>query len=106
MAPLSLTVADVRELDDGGGVGHRNLPVTAGNSFSWRPVSIGKIQPASFGLFLPSLFAIPVSLFAGPYLFSHCTIASQDFLRTLSRKYIFHVFSFRRLFLPPSHFAN
>ena len=73
MAILSLTVADVRELHNGGGVGHGNLPVTAGNGFSWRPVIIGKIQSASFGLFLLSLFGIPVSLFAGPYLFSHCT---------------------------------
>ena len=88
MATLSLTVADVRELDHGGGVGHGNLPVTAGNSFSWQPVIIGKIQPASFGLFLPSLFAIPVSLFAGPVslfalYYSHSGF-SQDFVKKMS----------------------
>ena len=64
MAPLSLTVADVRELDDGGGLGHNQLPVAAGNGFSCQPVIIGKIQPASFEFFLSSLCAIPVSLFA------------------------------------------
>ena len=72
MATLSLTVADVRQLDHGGGVGHGNLPVTAGNSFWWRPVIIGKIQPASFGLFL-CLFSPYLYLFS-PDTISFCTL--------------------------------
>ena len=33
MAPLSQTVADVRELGDGGGAGHGHIPVSAGDGF-------------------------------------------------------------------------
>ena len=33
MASLSLTPADVRDLDDGGGAGHGHLPNAAGDSF-------------------------------------------------------------------------
>ena len=33
MAPLSLTVAYVREPDNGGGAGHVHLPVAAGDGF-------------------------------------------------------------------------
>ena len=76
---LSLTISDVRELDDGDGVGHGNLPVTPGKGFSWRPVIIGKIQPASFGLFLLSLFTIPVYIFARPYLFSNPKVTGRHF---------------------------
>ena len=88
MAPLSLTVAEVRELDNDGGVGHDHLPVEAGNGFLCRPVIIGKIQPTSFVFFLPSLFAKPVSLFAGlVFLFalyySHSGFP-QDFVKKMS----------------------
>ena len=34
MASLSLTVADVRELDDGGGAGHGHLPAATGDGFT------------------------------------------------------------------------
>ena len=37
MAPLSLRVADVRKLDDGGGAGHGHLPAAAGDRFPVRP---------------------------------------------------------------------
>ena len=33
MASLSLTPADVHDLDDGGGAGHGHLPNAAGDSF-------------------------------------------------------------------------
>ena len=33
MAPFSLIVADMSELDNGGGVGHGHHPVAAGNSY-------------------------------------------------------------------------
>ena len=37
MASISLTPADVRDLDDGGGAGHGHLPFAAGDSFPCRP---------------------------------------------------------------------
>ena len=41
----------MRDLDDGGGAGHGHLPVVAGDGFPWRPVNIGYLGPAIFGLY-------------------------------------------------------
>ena len=62
MAPFSLTPADVRELDDGGGAVHKHLPDAAEDGFPRSPTFPGKMHPAIYR----SLFATPLSLFEGP----------------------------------------
>ena len=54
MASLSLTVADVRDLNDSGGERHGHLPVTTTLDFC-RTLSRKCLFP--YLLFLPSLFA-------------------------------------------------
>ena len=100
MAPLSMTVVDVRELDNVGGVGYGDLSVAAGNSFSYRPVSIAKVKPTSFAIPV-FLFAGPISLFAGTkcifaLFYSHSGFY-QDFVMKMSfsMSFLFAV-SFRR----------
>ena len=106
MAPFSLTVADVRELDEGGGVGHRHLPVAAGNSFSWQPVIIGKVQPASFDFFSAVSFRHTCISFRRTYI-SFCIVLQplRIFSGLCQENIFFQVCSFCRLFLPPPHFA-
>ena len=43
-------VADVCDLDDGGGVGHGHLSAAAGDGSPWRPTNIGQSGLAIFGL--------------------------------------------------------
>ena len=84
MAPLSLTIADVGDLGDGGGAGHGHLPVAAGDGFPCQPVSIEKfylpVSDFSCLLFSPYLYLFLPDL----YLFLHCNTATQDFLMTFS----------------------
>ena len=60
MVPLSPRVADVRELDNGGGAGQGDLPAAAGDRLFLRPVILGKLDlpvPDSFRkLFLQNSF--------------------------------------------------
>ena len=58
MASLSLTVADVRELDDGGGAGHGHLPAATGDGFTKNAffILLSKID------FLLSTFAPTLSI--------------------------------------------
>ena len=107
MALLSLTVADVGELNNGCGVGQGHDPVAAGDGFPCRTVFYyQKIQPASFGFFLLFLFTIPVSLFAKlVYLFAlyYSLIGfSQDAVKTS----LIQCLLFLPSFLPLSYFAN
>ena len=57
MAPLSLTLADVPEPDNGGGAGHGFLPAEAGDRFPVRPVSPGKWDLSVPDLICKPLFA-------------------------------------------------
>ena len=43
-------VADVHDLDDGGGAGHGHLPAAAGDGYPWSPTNIGKLGLTIFGL--------------------------------------------------------
>ena len=66
MASFSLSPADVREVDGGGGAVHGHLPAVVGDGFPRRPAFPGKIRPASY----VSLFAGPLYLFALYYSYS------------------------------------
>ena len=74
MVPLSPRVADVCELDNGGGAGQGHLPAAVGGSLFLRPVIPGKWDlpvPDSFlKLFLQRLLLIPPDLLLNP----HCTM--------------------------------
>lgn len=84
MVPLSPRVADVRELDNGDGVGQGYLPAAAGDRLFLRPVIPGngtcQFLTLSAKLFLQRLQLIPPDLL----LNQSCTITQSAAYLTLS----------------------
>ena len=64
MVPLSLTVVNVYELDDGGRAGHRHLPAAAGDRFPVRSANLGKWDLPVPDSIRKTLFAKIVTLFS------------------------------------------
>ena len=101
MVPLSPRVADVRELDNGGGAGQGHLSAAAGDRFFLRPVIPRKWDLPVPDSFRKTLFAKTGTHSARPVTQSalyYDLVCSQldSFRKTLSAK-LFPQNSFRKL---------
>ena len=106
MAPLLPRVADVLELDKGGGAGQGHLPAAAGDRLFLRPVIPGKWDLPVTDSFRKTLFAKTAAHSARPvtqsvlYYYSVCS-QLDSFRETRSAK-LFPQNSFRKLLLTES----